>query len=288
MWVTEAWREVRILCINVEVQNFFWVILSNFWVMYPPPHQWRHCINVRQSRAMTLSHLAVAPCGKPGCCEISATAHQSISTGSFWLHSPFSFIALWMKWYGGQYLFPAGCGVSVKDEILALNPTCFKSSQSFFNARHLLSTWPCTRLRALIHIRVWNWPQALEAQWGLFVPGEMQRATHTSADLGGSVDNKISRLVSSCDSTSVLRCYLIRVFRITMIRRVDLFGLLISFVSSAGGSLSFSLLVHFVPPICQVLFFSAASVSQWLLLRVSEAARPILTDLKRHPIFRLC
>lgn len=195
-----------------------------------------------------------------------------------------SFIALWVKWYGGQYLFPAPCGVSVKDEILASNSTCFKSTQWFSSARRLLSTWSCTRLRALIHIRVWNWPQALEAQWGLFVPGEMQRATHTSADLGVSVDNKISRLVSSCDSTSVLRRYLIRVFRITMIRRVYLFGLLISYVSSAGGSLSFSLLLHFVSSICQVLFFSAASVSQWLRapLRVSEAARPISTGLKRR------
>lgn len=129
----------------------------------------------------------------------------------------------------------------------------------------------CTRPPALIHIRVWNWPQALEAQWGLFVPGEMQRATHTSADLGVLVDNKISRLVSSCDSTSVLCRYLIRAFRITMIRRVYLFGLLISLVSSAGGLLPFSLLLHFVPPICQVLFFSAAFVSQWLraLARVS-------------------
>lgn len=97
----------------------------------------------------------------------------------------------------------------------------------------------------------------------------MQRATHTSADLGVSVDNKISRLVSLCDSTSVLCRYLIRVFRITMIRRVYLFGLLISFVSSAGGSLSFSLLLHFVLPICQGLFFSAASVSQWLRVPLS-------------------
>lgn len=68
----------------------------------------------------------------------------------------------------------------------------------------------------------------------------MRRATHTSADLGISVDNKISRLVSSCDSASVLRRYLISVFRITMIRRVYLFGLLISLVSSDGAS----------PPFC--------------------------------------
>lgn len=101
-----------------------------------------------------------------------------------------------------------------------------------------LPTWACARRCALIHIRVWNWPQPLEAQWGLFVPGEMRRATHTSADLGISVDNKISRLVSSCDSASVLRRYLSSVFRITMIRRVYLFGLLISLVSSAGASLS--------------------------------------------------
>lgn len=195
-----------------------------------------------------------------------------------------------MNWYRGQYLFPAPCGVSVKDEILALNPTCFNSNQLFSSARRLLPTWACIRPCALIHIRVWNWPQALKAQWGLFVTGGMQRATHTSADLGVSVDNKISHLVSSFDSTSVLCRYLIRVFRITMIRRVYLFGLLISFVSSAGGSLSFSLL-QFVPPICQVLFFSAASVSQWLWVPPSfKGGEAIIEWLKKtfNPIFTLC
>lgn len=61
-------------------------------------------------------------------------------------------------------------------------------------------------LYAWVHIRLWNWPQPLEAQCGLFASRELEWPPTYFSIL---VDYKISCLVSVSDLTPPLYCYLI-------------------------------------------------------------------------------
>lgn len=100
---------------------------------------------------------------------------------------------------------------------------------------------------------------------------------------------KLAVWFCASDSASVLRRYLISVSGITVIRRVFLFGLLISRVSSAGeASLPVSPLLHFVSALlCQVLFFfAAASLGQSLRVGRADIDRLQKASLQSEVLLR--
>lgn len=74
-----------------------------------------------------------------------------------------------------QYLSTAACAVPLKDRILALNPPVLTQDGGSAACFPFVLAYIGICLHALLHVKVWNWPQPLELSGIISPPREMKR-----------------------------------------------------------------------------------------------------------------
>lgn len=79
-----------------------------------------------------------------------------------------------------QYLSAAACAVPVKDEILALNPPVSTQDGRSAACFPFVLAYIGICLYALLHVKVWNWPQRLGLSRDYFPPERWNGHPHIS------------------------------------------------------------------------------------------------------------